>query len=153
MSPTSYQAAPPREMILRELQRRRNLIGRGAKANRGPRFCFGGLFFAVLGWSGGLQGAQQARRNAGYFVDSGFEGLLIGLGRLGEATDFAHELQRGGVNLPGRDGWVEIEQRLDISAHGIFPIRLGTYKSLKSGFVVDDDGGAFDLQEVALFEV
>lgn len=45
----------------------------GAESFRGASSCFGGLFLAILGRGGGFEGAQQARRNAGDFIDCGEE--------------------------------------------------------------------------------
>ena len=45
------------------------------------------------------------------------EGCLVCLRRLIETGDFSYELQRSGANFFGRNGRIEIEERLDISTH------------------------------------
>src|SRR5437660_3350199 len=105
MSPTSYQAAPPRRMIVREMERMRNSRaivaekGSGAESYRGAGLGLGGFFFAVLGGSSGLERAQQPLGNARYFGNRSVKRRLIALRRLGEAADLAHKLQRSSAHL------------------------------------------------------
>src|SRR6185437_10219290 len=61
---------------------------------------------------------QKPPRGIGDFGDGAGERRLIGLRRLVEAGQLAHELQRRGVNLLLAGRWFEVEQRLDVAAHG-----------------------------------
>src|SRR6185437_3030589 len=63
---------------------------------------------------------QKPPRGIGDFGDGAGERRLIGLRRLVEAGQLAHELQRRGVNLLLACRWLEVEQRLDVAAHGSF---------------------------------
>ena len=60
---------------------------------------------------------EEAEGDGGNFVDGGLEGGLVGFGGLVEAGDFADELERGVVNFFGSYGWIEVEERFDVSAH------------------------------------
>jgi hypothetical protein len=60
---------------------------------------------------------KKPRSDAGNFVDGGLKRGLVRLRRLVEAGDFPYELQRCGPDLVVRDGWIEIEKRLNIPAH------------------------------------
>ena len=42
---------------------------------------------------------------------------FVGLGRLVEAADLAHELERGGANLLVGYGRIEVEEHFDVAAH------------------------------------
>ena len=60
---------------------------------------------------------KEARRHARDFVNGSVERGFVAFGRLVEATDLANELKGRGSDFVLGDGWIEIEQRLDISAH------------------------------------
>lgn len=62
---------------------------------------------------------EEAHGSSGDFVDGVVEGLFVGFRRFIEAGDFANELERGGADFVGSDGRIEIEKRLDVSAHGL----------------------------------
>ena len=64
---------------------------RGTEALRGAGLGLSGLLFAILRWGGGFEGLQKAKRDIRDLVDGGVEGSFVGLGRLIEARDFAHE--------------------------------------------------------------
>lgn len=55
----------------------------------------------------------------GHLVDGAIEGEFVGLGRLGEAAQFADELHRRRTNLFVRRRWLEVMQGLDVSTHSI----------------------------------
>src|ERR1700738_1194095 len=84
-----------------------------------PRALLGllGLDLAVARRGMGMQRNQQAPGRIGNFRDRAVEGCLVGLRRLVEAGKFPHELQRGGVDFILGRGRLEIEQRLDVTAH------------------------------------
>src|SRR3954453_3052679 len=51
-----------------------------------------GLDLAVLGWSGGHEVVEEVLGDVRDLVHCAVEDLLVGLGRVGVATDLAHEL-------------------------------------------------------------
>jgi hypothetical protein len=89
----------------------------GAESFDGTGSGFGGFFFAILGWGGGFQGAEETIRDGGYFLDGGQKQVLVGLGGFVEASDFSYELERGRSSLFLGDRGVEVEQGFDIPAH------------------------------------
>jgi hypothetical protein len=60
---------------------------------------------------------NEAGRRRGYFIDGSQKRGLICLRRFVKAGDFSHELERGIVNLFGRDGRIKVEKRFDVPAH------------------------------------
>jgi hypothetical protein len=60
---------------------------------------------------------EEASGGGGDFVDGGLELGLVGLGRLGEAADFADELERGVADFLVGDRRVEIEKNFYIATH------------------------------------
>lgn len=60
---------------------------------------------------------EETLGGSGDFFDGAVERGGVGLRWLVEAGDFAHELERGGANFVGSDGWIEIEERFDVAAH------------------------------------
>src|ERR1700721_1784998 len=84
-----------------------------------PRTLLGflGLRCAVARRRVGMQRSQQPMRGSGDFLDRTLEGSLIGLRRLVEAGQLAHELQGGGVDFVIGCRRLEVKQRLDVSAH------------------------------------
>ena len=66
----------------------------------------------------GLQRREQLVRGRGDLLHGAIERGLVGLGRPVEAAKLAHELQRGGADLLLGRGRLEVEQRLDVAAHG-----------------------------------
>ena len=84
----------------------------------GSGLCFRRLFFSILRRGIGVEGMQKTRRDAGYFIDSSQKRGFVSLGRFVKTCDFSHELERGGSNLFIGHGRIEIEESLDITAHG-----------------------------------
>ena len=54
----------------------------------------------------------------GDLLHGGLEGGFVRLGGAGEAADLPHELQGGVADLRAGDRRIEVEERLDVSAHG-----------------------------------
>jgi hypothetical protein len=79
---------------------------------------FRGFFFSISWRRVRFEGTDEAHRDGGDVVNRGLERAFICLGGLVKAADLPDELQRSGANLIGRDRWIEVEQRSDISAHG-----------------------------------
>ena len=73
--------------------------------------------------------SSRTSGGVGDLLDRKLERRGVRLRRLVEAGELAHELQRGGVDLVLRRGWLEIEQRLDVAAHLIqlLCVRCGKY--------------------------
>jgi len=82
------------------------------------RICSRGLLLAVPRRCGGFERVEEASRNRGDLVDGGRERGFVSLRWLVEATDFSHELQRSRPNLLVCHRRFEVEEGLDISAHG-----------------------------------
>src|SRR5260370_40298154 len=61
-----------------------------------------------------VQRGEQPPRCSGDFLDRTIERRLVGLRRLVEAGQLAHELQRGGLDFILGRRRLEIEQRLDV---------------------------------------
>jgi len=95
-----------------------------AEADGSARLGFGGFFFAVLGRSGGFERAEKTGGDFGNFLDRGLEGGFVGFRGLGEAADFAHELERGGADFVVGYRRIEVKKRSDVSAHRSTPHRL-----------------------------
>lgn len=55
-------------------------------------------------------------------IDRLLECRLVALRRLVGSAQLAHELQRGVMDLRVRRRRIEIEERLDISAHDLLPV-------------------------------
>jgi hypothetical protein len=77
------------------------------------------------------------------------EGSFIDLGGFGEAADLAHELERGGADLPIGRGRVKIEKRSNVPAHAgntalvqACVKRLGCKRALRAWSVRRLAGGA-----------
>jgi hypothetical protein len=64
------------------------------------------------------QRADQNPCRRGHFLDGSLESGFVHPGRNVEAAEFPHELKRRVADLEFRGGWFEVEQRLDVSAHG-----------------------------------
>src|SRR5215469_12887297 len=96
----------------------RRSCGLGAKAICATGAGFRDFLFAVL-WRGmGFERGHELHRGCGDLVDGGLKGFFVCLGRLIEAANLAHELERGVSNLGVGDGRFEVEEHLDVSAHG-----------------------------------
>lgn len=78
---------------------------------------FGSFFFAVLGWRGGVERAQESGGDSSDFINGGVEESFVGFRRPVEAGDFADELERGCLDFVVCDGRVEVEERSDVAAH------------------------------------
>lgn len=81
------------------------------------KFRFPGFLFPILRGRASFERAEKTSGNAGDFLDSGEKGVLVGVGRFGEAADLPHELERSRTNLFIGNGRIEVEQSLDIPAH------------------------------------
>src|SRR4051812_6368743 len=68
-----------------------------------------------------VQRGQQFSRYLGDFVDRALEGCGVLAGGLVESRQLAHELQRRGADLILRRRRLEIEQRLNVTAHRFNP--------------------------------
>src|SRR4051812_12629732 len=66
----------------------------------------------------GYERPDQRPRCSGHFLYRPLECRLVGPGRRGESTQLANELQGRIANLCFGGGRLEIEQGLDVSAHG-----------------------------------
>ena len=77
---------------------------------------------------------------AGYFIEGCQERRFIGLGRLCEAAYFAYELERSGSDFFVGDRRIEIEKRLDVSAHTVAPrVSLSVSFAVQTGKRVAGD--------------
>jgi hypothetical protein len=93
----------------------------GAKSLGGARFCLCGFFFPILGRRIGFERMEETSRDCGYFIDGGKKRSFVGLRWFIKASDLSHELQRCSANLFVIHWWIEVEERLDISAHAARP--------------------------------
>src|SRR5450755_2773757 len=94
--------------------------GRSAEAQARALLCLLRFDLAVAGGRLRLQRRQKTPRGVGDLTDRAIEGGLVGLRRLVEARQLAHELQCRGLDLVLGGGGLEIEQRLDVAAHDVF---------------------------------
>ena len=69
----------------------------------------------------GFGALQLAVRDRGDVVDRSVKNSLVGLRRLVETADLAHELERGVMELGVGRRVVRMPQALDVPAHGILP--------------------------------
>src|ERR1700743_3277510 len=83
--------------------------------------CLGCLFFTIFRRSRSFKRMEEACGNAGHVIDRREKRRLVCLGRMCEAADLAHKLERRRPNLFLCNGWVEIEKRLDVPAHASGP--------------------------------
>src|SRR5918999_1449714 len=65
--------------------------------------------------------ASPRRCGAGDLLDGGLEGGFVGLGGLGETAQLADELERRVAHLVLRRRRLEVEEGLDVTAHGESP--------------------------------
>lgn len=65
----------------------------------------------------GHEGIEQMLGNVRDLVDGLSEGLLVRLGRLGAAADFAHVLKGCSFHLRRGGSWLEIMKGVDVAAH------------------------------------
>src|SRR5690349_18689853 len=79
------------------------------------------LFVPVFRWRRRDQGVEQRPGGPRHVVDRAIEGGLVREGRLVEAADLPNELEGRGAYFLVRRGGREIEERLDVSAHGEGP--------------------------------
>ena len=77
------------------------------------------FFFAIFWRRGRLERMEQARGNLGDFIYGGEERGFIGLRRFIEAAYLANKLQRGISYFGFGNRRIEVEEVLDVSAHGI----------------------------------
>jgi len=101
--------------------------GSTAESLGGPSFCLGGLFFSILRWRVCFERTEQTSRDVGDFIDGSLERVFVGLRRFVKAADFSDELERSSADLVGSDGWIEVEEGLDIPAH-----RTSRYKNAQA---------------------
>src|SRR5579863_3603768 len=92
------------------------------KSFRRASACFGRLLFPVPWGSLRLQGMHELGSHRRYAVHRLLKCLLVELGWLVETAHLAHELQRRGLGLCLGDGRIEIEEHLDVAAHGMGPL-------------------------------
>src|SRR5262249_27586362 len=104
---------------LRSRQRRRSVeaVSRAAKAEGGAAPCAGGLDGAVARGGRREKRGEQLPRHLGSAADGVREGRLVRPRGPGEAGELAHELECGRADLVVGDGRLEVEERLDVSAH------------------------------------
>jgi hypothetical protein len=81
----------------------------------------GGLMVPVLRRGMCFQRPQKTRRDGGYVIDRGQERVFVCPGWLIKTADFSYELKRCGPNFLGGYRRIEVEKRLDVSAHGDEP--------------------------------
>lgn len=77
----------------------------------------GSFFFAVPSRRGGLERLEQTLRAGGNFINCEIERGFVRTRRLIESGDLSYELERRVPNFIGRNGRIEIEKVLYISAH------------------------------------
>jgi hypothetical protein len=109
-------------------------------------FCLLSLNFAIARGRMRVKRSQKTPRGGRHLLDREIEGSRISLRRLVEARQLAHELQRGSVDFLIRRRRLEIEQRLDVSAHFDHPETKHSGKrqayakrtsALAAGFIAD----------------
>src|SRR5436853_6709068 len=76
---------------------------------------------AVPGFRVGDERVQEVSGHRGHLRDGAIDRGLIGPGRLAESRDLPYELERGISDLHVGGGRVEVEQRLDLPAHVLWP--------------------------------
>src|SRR5208337_2298181 len=89
-----------------------------AKSLRRPSFGPRGLFFSILRQCVSFERTQKTGRDLGYFIHGSQKRAFVGLRRFVKATDFPHELERSSPNLFVSYRRIEVEEGLDIPAHG-----------------------------------
>src|SRR5690606_3763893 len=67
--------------------------------------------------------SDQATRRCRHFIDRAIERFFVRLRRFIESAQLAYELQRCGPNLDFGGRRVEVEERLDVSAHRTQAVR------------------------------
>lgn len=75
------------------------------------------FFLPVSRRRAGFKRPDKTRGDFGYVMDRSAERGFVGLRWLVESADFPDELQRGGLDFLGRNGWIEVEQWLYVAAH------------------------------------
>src|SRR5215218_9330318 len=90
----------------------------GRVALGGARAGLGGLDLPVLRRGVGHEPVEQALRRGRDLFDRAREHLLVGLRRLRRAADLAYVLERGGADLVGGGGRLEVVELTDVAAHG-----------------------------------
>jgi hypothetical protein len=64
---------------------------------------------------------EKPSRDTSYFIDCSQKCGFIRLRRFVKPGDFSHELERSSSNLFVSDGWIEVEEGFDITAHVVGP--------------------------------
>src|SRR5438876_10852802 len=113
--PSVAGARPPSVSSSRASSTTRRLRG-GEPLGRSGAGPFG-LDHAVLRRRGRHELVEQPLRRRSDFVDRAGESFRVRLRRLREAADLADVLQRGVADLLVRGGWLEVVERVDVSAH------------------------------------
>src|SRR5207244_5559724 len=90
-------------------------LAREADGRAGPAAL--GLDLAVLRLRGGDERLEQPARGLRHLVDGPRERLLVGARRLREAADLANVLERGVPYFLVGGRRLEVEERVDVSAH------------------------------------
>ena len=102
----------------------RRLLYRMCRMCRGESSCgalaaFGCFPLAIFGWGIGSEVGQEPFGGSGDRPDGLLEGSLVRQRRLAVAGYLADELQRGVAYLVAGGRRVEVEERLDVAAHGL----------------------------------
>ncbi len=88
------------------------------KPKRRACTCFGHLGLPVARFGGSDKGLHQTPCRCRHFFYRTLKRHLVDLGGYGQATEFPDELQRSVTDFNLGRGWIEIEQCLDVPAHG-----------------------------------
>src|SRR5262245_40735074 len=112
-----YRLVVALPMVTRPWRSAIRRVSRKSLASARPRLL--GLDLAIACGRVGLQGEQEFSCCGGDFVDRTIERRGIRLRRPVEAGKLAHELQRRGADFLLGCRRVEIEQCLDVAAHGV----------------------------------
>jgi hypothetical protein len=99
-----------------------------AKSFRGASFRLGGFFFSISWRRIGFERLNQPHRDRSYIVDRSEECRFVRFRRLVETGNFSDELQRCSADFVVGDGRIEIEKRLNVSAHFLIPRSSDTEK-------------------------
>src|SRR5438132_11365717 len=96
---------------------------------RGPGAGARSFDLAVPGLRVGDERVQEVSRHRGHLRDGAIDRGIIGPGRLAESRDLPYELERGISDLHVGGGRVEVEQRLDVAAHVLWPRVTGRQRA------------------------
>src|SRR5438093_10002351 len=91
-----------------------------------------GLNFAIARFARSHQRTQKIPGHRRYLFDGVIECRLVDLRRLVEPRELSHELDRSSPDLLLSRGRVEVEQRLDVPAHGNLPPDQRTHAAARA---------------------